>query len=353
VSSNIGASKIALTLGSERYYEGLRAFGIGSRTGIDLPGEAGGLLSKPSGWKEIDLANHGFGQGVAVTPIQLAVAYAAIANGGNIVRPYVVKAAYDAEGKTIFTHTPQVMRRAIAPNIAHQMNLLLRNVVMSDGGTAAKARVDGFIVAGKTGTAQMVNPENGTYYQNRHVSSFVGFLPADDPRLLILVALYDVGHEHFGGLIAAPVFSEIAQGAVRDLNITAPGEPTDTASMIPMPDFGKDSHGKTPTTTAEDPDDYLPVLTGSKLTRATPNFSGLSLRRAMELARVSRVNVDVHGGGYVVAQEPSAGAPLNHATVKLTLAAIVADSGAETAAESGVVPASYFSGGGVSPVRRK
>ncbi len=144
-------------------------------------------------------------------------------------------------GRTIFTHTPQVLRRAIAPDIAHQMNLLLRNVVMSDGGTAAKARVDGFIVAGKTGTAQMVNPENGTYYQNRHVSSFVGFLPADDPRLLILVALYDVGHEHFGGLIAAPVFSEIAQGAVRDLNITAPKQLYDTASMIPMPDFGKDS----------------------------------------------------------------------------------------------------------------
>ena len=315
VSSNIGASKIALTLGSERYYEGLRAFGIGSRTGIDLPGEAGGLLSKPSGWKEIDLANHGFGQGVAVTPIQLAVAYAAIANGGNIVRPYVVRAAYDAEGHAILTHTPQVLRRAIAPDIAHQMNLLLRNVVMSDGGTAAKARVDGFIVAGKTGTAQMVNPENGTYFQNRHVSSFVGFLPADDPRLLILVALYDVGHEHFGGLIAAPVFSEIAQGAVRDLNITAPSE----AGMIPMPDFGKDSSGESrPQERAADRwTTICRVLTGSKLTRATPNFSGLSLRRAMELARVSRVNVDVHGGGYVVAQEPGAGAPLNHATVKL------------------------------------
>jgi len=158
VSSNIGAAKIALTLGSERYHEGLRAFGIGSRTGIDLPGEAAGLLSKPSGWKEIDLANHGFGQGVAVTPIQLAVAYAAIANGGNIIRPYVVRAAYEPEGRAILTHTPQVMRRAIAPDIAHEMNLLLRNVVMSDGGTAAKARVDGFIVAGKTGTAQMVNP---------------------------------------------------------------------------------------------------------------------------------------------------------------------------------------------------
>ncbi len=351
VSSNIGAAKIALTLGSDRFHEGLRAFGIGSRTGIDLPGEAAGLLSKPSGWKEIDLANHGFGQGVAVTPIQLAVAYAAIANGGNIIRPYVVRAAYDAQGQAILTHTPQVMHRAIAPDIAHQMNLLLRNVVMSDGGTAAKARVDGFIVAGKTGTAQMVNPEDGTYYQNRHVSSFVGFLPADDPRLLILVALYDVGHDHFGGLIAAPVFSEIAQGAVRDLNITAPNRPYDTAAVIPMPDFGKDSaggnsDGKSAAAAAAEVDDYLPVLTGSKLTRATPNFAGLSLRRAMELARISRVNVDVHGGGYVVAQEPGAGAPLNHSTVKLTLAPIVAGNGAGAATESGVVPASYFSGGG-------
>ncbi len=355
VSSNIGAAKIALTLGSDRYHEGLRAFGIGSRTGIDLPGEAAGLLSKPSGWREIDLANHGFGQGVAVTPIQLAVAYAAIANGGNIIRPYVVRSAYDAEGRAILTHTPQVMHRAIAPDIAHQMNILLRSVVMSDGGTAAKARVDGFIVAGKTGTAQMVNPENGTYYQNRHVSSFVGFLPADDPRLLILVVLYDVGHEHFGGLIAAPVFSEIAQGAVRDLNITAPNQPYDTAGVIPTPDFGIDSaggnsDGKSAAAASAEVDDYIPVLTGSKLTRATPNFAGLSLRRAMELARVSRVNVDVHGGGYVVAQEPDAGAPLNHSMVKLTLAPIVADSGAgaATATQSGVVPASYFSGGGLA-----
>jgi cell division protein FtsI (penicillin-binding protein 3) len=333
VSSNIGAAKIALTLGSQRYYEGLRAFGIGSRTGIDLPGEAGGQLNKPSGWKEIDLANHGFGQGVAVTPIQLAVAYAAIANGGNIVRPYVVKTARDAEGRALLTHTPDVINRAISPDIAHQMNLLLRNVVMSDGGTAAKARVDGFIVAGKTGTAQMVNPENGTYFQNRHVSSFVGFLPADDPRLLILVVLYDVGHEHFGGLVAAPVFSEIAQGAVRDLNITAPPQPYDAASVIPLVETGANPAGTTPA--AAEVDDYLPVLTGSKLTRATPNFGGLSLRSAIDLARVSKVNVEVHGAGYVVAQEPAAGAPLNHSTIKLTLAA---------SAGSEIVKASYSSG---------
>jgi cell division protein FtsI (penicillin-binding protein 3) len=300
------------------------------------------MLSKPSGWKEIDLANHGFGQGVAVTPMQLAVAYAAIANGGNIVRPYVVKSATDAEGRALLTHTPQVINRAIAPDVAHQMNLLLREVVMSDDGTAAKARVDGFIVAGKTGTAQMVNPENGTYFQNRHVSSFVGFLPADDPRLLILVVLYDVGHEHFGGLVAAPVFSEIAQGAVRDLNITAPAQPYDAASVVPVA-MGADAAGQSATPATAEADDYLPVLTGSKLTRATPNFSGLSLRSAIDLARVSRVNVDVHGAGYVVAQEPAAGSALNHSTIKLTLA---------TSNESRIVKASY-SGYGKGPAGRK
>ncbi len=338
VSSNIGAAKIALTLGPERFYQGLKAFGIGSRTGIDLPGEATGLLSKPAGWKEIDLANHGFGQGVAVTPLQLAVAYAAIANGGNIVRPYVVKSALDAEGRPILTHTPDVMRRAIAPEVAHEMNLLLRNVVMSDEGTGAKARVDGFIVAGKTGTAQMVNPENGTYYQNRHVSSFVGFLPADDPRLVILVVLYDVGHEHFGGLVAAPVFSEIAQGAIRDLNITAPNRPYDTASMIPFSGFATNPLGKNSTPSSVDVDGYLPVLTGSKLARSTPNFSGLSVRRALELARRSRVNLDVRGGGYVIAQEPAAGAPMDHSTiVKLTLGSSGADG-----SDVGLIETAYF-----------
>ncbi|MDO8432424.1 MAG: penicillin-binding protein [Candidatus Binatus sp.] len=347
VSSNIGAAKVALTLGSQRFYDGLKAFGIGVKTGIDLPGEAGGLLSKPKGWRQIDLANHGFGQGVAVTPIQLAVGYAAIANGGNIVRPYLVKAAYDADGRPLVTHTPQVLRRAIAPEVAHQMNLMLRNVVMSDGGTGARARVDGFLVAGKTGTAQMVNPENGTYYQNRHVSSFVGFLPADDPRLLILVVLYDVGHEHFGGLIAAPVFSEIASGAIRDLNITAPNHAYDAASMMPFPHLDVNAAERRVAAASMGVDDYLPVLTGSKLARQTPNFSGLSLRRALELARRSRVNIDVHGGGYVIEQEPRAGTPLDHSTVvKLTLAAMVANSDV-----SGVMPASFLAGG--KPPKRK
>jgi cell division protein FtsI (penicillin-binding protein 3) len=318
VSSNIGASKIALRLGARRFYEGLRGFGIGRRTGVDLPGEASGLLSKGSTWRDIELANHGFGQGVAVTPMQLAVAYAAIANGGLVVRPYVVKSVSDAEGRVLLTHAPQVMGRAIPPEVAHQMNLLLRNVVNGAGGTAHKAQVDGFIVAGKTGTAQMVNPVTHGYFQNRHVSSFVGFLPADDPRLLILVVLYDVGHGHFGGLVAAPVFSEIASGALRDLNVASAEPDYDSASMLSIDDIVTKSQRKhTDPLGAIDPGvAYDAVLDG----KATPDFGGASLRHALDIARQLGVNLEVTGQGYVVAQDPAPGTALPRSPIKLKLA---------------------------------
>jgi cell division protein FtsI (penicillin-binding protein 3) len=318
VSSNIGASKIALRLGSKRFYDGLRGFGLGRRTGVDLPGEANGLLSKGSTWKEIELANHGFGQGVAVTPMQLAVAYAAIANGGLVVRPYVVKSVSDAEGRVLLTHAPQVMGRAVPPEVAHQMNLLLRNVVTGADGTAHKAQVDGFTVAGKTGTAQMVNPVTHGYFQNRHVSSFVGFLPADDPKLLILVVLYDVGHGHFGGLVAAPVFSEIASGALRYLNIASKEPDYDSASLLSIDEIIGAPHKKNidPLASLDPGVDYDAALNG----KATPNFRGASLRHALDIARQLGINLEVKGQGYVVLQEPAPGTTLPRSPIKLRLA---------------------------------
>jgi cell division protein FtsI (penicillin-binding protein 3) len=318
VSSNIGASKIALRLGSNRFYDGLKGFGLGRKTGIDLPGEANGLLSKGSSWREIELANHGFGQGIAVTPMQLAVAYSAIANGGLVVRPYVVKSATDAEGHVVLTHQPQVIGRAIPPDVAHQMNLLLRNVVNGADGTAHKAQVDGFVVAGKTGTAQMVNPVTHGYFQNRHVSSFVGFLPADDPRLLILVVLYDVGHGHFGGLVAAPVFSEIASGSLRDLNIGSKIPDYDSASMLSLDSLFSTRHdNKADALASIDPGaDYDEAVN----LKATPDFRGASLRHALDIARRIGVNLEVKGDGYVVAQEPAPGSSIRRSPIKLTLA---------------------------------
>jgi cell division protein FtsI (penicillin-binding protein 3) len=332
VSSNIGAAKIALTLGADRFYNGLNAFGIGRRSDIDLPGEAAGLLRPPSRWRTIELADHGFGQGVAVTPIQLATAYAAIANGGLVMRPYVVAGAFDPSGNEILRRTPQALRRAVSPEVAHQMNLLLRNVVNGPDGTGRLAQVADFTVAGKTGTAQMVNPATGGYYQSRLVASFVGFLPADDPRLVILVVLYDVAHGHFGGLYAAPVFSEIASAALQRLEVAPAKIPTgyDTASLLPIADEASPGGGAAPPdeTVASDAllddgsgapsSDALPVNNGAAAGVA-PDFRGESLRGAFAIARQHSVGIETSGDGYVVAQKPPPGIPVSGASVQLTL----------------------------------
>ena len=333
VSSNIGASKIALKLGRERFYDGLRAFGLGGRTGIDLPGEASGILRRPASWREIDLANHGFGQGVGVTPIQLAVAYAAIANGGYLVRPYVVKAAYDAAGRPLLTHTPQALHRVISPGVAHTMNRLLQGVVNGPDGTGQLARVNDFVVAGKTGTAQMVNPTTGAYYQSRLVASFVGFLPADDPRLVILVVLYDVAHGHFGGLTAAPVFSEIASGALSDLNVASTEPHYEAASLLPVAHMARDDSENNSADHAADAQAGADLSADDSAATALttddriPDFSGLSLRRAFALAGRRHLNLEVEGEGYVVAQRPAPGAAAGAGSVTLRLTPVLADAG--------------------------
>jgi cell division protein FtsI (penicillin-binding protein 3) len=312
VSSNIGAAKIALSLGAERYYRGLRAFGFGRPTGIDLPGEAGGIVRPARTWQPIDLANHGFGQGIAVSAIQLAAAYAAIANGGVWMRPFVVKAAYGADGQPIFMHTPQALGRIISPTVAHQVNTVLRSVVNGEDGTGHRAAIDDFVVAGKTGTAQMINAATGAYYQNRLVSSFVGFVPADNPRLVILVVLEDVGHGHFGGTIAAPVFSEIAAGALSRLNVAAAPSKYDAASLLPVTSSGRESW-----TAAESP--ILPERDRVRDAGSVPDFRGLSLRGALRIAGERGLNVQVEGSGYVAAQSPAVGQGLDGNPIKLTL----------------------------------
>jgi cell division protein FtsI (penicillin-binding protein 3) len=338
VSSNIGAAKIALAVGRLRFYQGMAAFGLGHKTGIDLPGEGKGLLPPASSWRQVDLANHGFGQGVAVTPIQMAIAYAAIANGGVVMRPYVLKAAYDADGQPLVIHGPEALRRALRPAVAHSMNSLLRGVVNGRDGTAHLAQVADVTVAGKTGTAQMVNPATGTYYRNRLVASFVGFLPADDPKLVILVVLYDVPRGRFGGLVAAPVFSRIASDAAQRLSMSSTRPPIQAASMFPALPLGGDD----PAAAAEpdvtvpsdasavgqpaDPTDSAsagstPDVSGLSQNEGeaasknghVPDFRGLSLRSALAVARLHKLAVEVTGEGYVVQQQPAAGAPTSNA----------------------------------------
>ena len=220
-SSNIGAAKLALSIGDEKFYEYIRRFGFGERTGIELPGEISGLVRAPRSWSKISITRIPMGHEIGVTPLQMTVAMAAIANGGKLVTPRVVKSITADDGKTISSLTPVVLRQVISPQTARQIGDALRGVV-SDRGTAAAAAVPGFVIAGKTGTAQKVDPKGG-YDRDKYVVSFSGYLPADHPEFVGLVVLDDAHTAtpelNYGGLVAGPIFARIAEKAARYLDL--------------------------------------------------------------------------------------------------------------------------------------
>src|ERR1051326_1897911 len=220
-SSNIGAAKLALTVGEEKFYEYIRRFGFGERTGIELPGEINGLIRPPKSWSKISITRIPMGHEVGVTPLQMTVAMATIANGGKLIMPRIVKSITTSDGNSVSSLAPVVLRQVIAPETAKEIGEALRGVV-SDSGTAAAAAVPGFVIAGKTGTAQKVDPRGG-YEQGKYVVSFAGYLPAEHPEFVGLVVLDDAHTSkpelNYGGLVAGPIFSRVAQKAARYLDL--------------------------------------------------------------------------------------------------------------------------------------
>jgi cell division protein FtsI (penicillin-binding protein 3) len=218
-SSNIGAAKIAIMLGDERMDRYLREFNIGSKLGIDMPGEENGILRPHSQWSAISSSRIAIGQGVAVTGLQMLGVLCGIANDGVIMRPYVVKEIVRADGRVTFRNQPQALGRPIRRETAALMCTLLSRVT-EPGGTGVKAAVEGFKVAGKTGTAQKV--VGGHYSETDYMASFVGFLPADNPEIGMLVVIDEPQPLHTGGTVSAPVFGEVAEQAARYLSLVPP-----------------------------------------------------------------------------------------------------------------------------------
>jgi cell division protein FtsI/penicillin-binding protein 2 len=219
-SSNIGAAKLAVTLGDQKFYEYIRRFGFGDRTGVELPGEIPGVIRSPQSWSKISITHIPMGHEIGVTPLQMATAMCAIANGGKLMTPRIVKSITTSDGKTISTLKPIALRQVISPQTANQIGMALRGVV-SDRGTAAAAAVPGFVIAGKTGTAQKVGPHGG-YEKGKEVVSFCGFLPAEDPQFVGLVVLDEAQtkpEQNYGGQVAGPIFSHIAEKAARYLDL--------------------------------------------------------------------------------------------------------------------------------------
>lgn len=207
-SSNVGAAQVATRLGTPVFHAYIRQFGFGRPTGIDLPGEASGIIRPVSQWVGPSLQNVGFGQGISVTPLQLLVAASALSTHGLAVRPHLVEAIRDPAGHVVAIREDPPPRRVVAPQVADQVLAMMREVVQ--GGTGSKAQIDGYVVAGKTGTAQRPSPAGG-YEPGAYVASFVGIVPADAPRLAVLVIVDRPRGAYFGGEVAAPVFREIAR----------------------------------------------------------------------------------------------------------------------------------------------
>lgn len=212
-SSNVGVITLALGLGKERLASWIDRFGFGHRTGIDFPGESRGIVLPPERWSGSTIGNVPIGQGIAVTPMQMAAAYATIANRGVEVQPHLVDRV-EGEGAR-----KAKRRRVLSAETAKEMTAMLRQVVGNDQGTGQEAQVPGYSIAGKTGTAAKPDPVLGGYSTSKYVASFVGFLPASNPRLVILVAVDEPKGAIWGGSVAAPVFSQIARFALQYLEV--------------------------------------------------------------------------------------------------------------------------------------
>ncbi|MFA4918897.1 MAG: penicillin-binding transpeptidase domain-containing protein [Thermodesulfovibrionales bacterium] len=217
-SSNVGSIMIGMKLGKDRVYKYAKLLGIGEKTGIDLPGEVTGWIPRPERWSSTSVGAIPIGQEVAVTPLQMLRAYSAIANGGSLVSPHVVSEIISPRGEVVASFKNKDMNRIISAKTAETFKDILKSVV-EEGGTGTSASVDGNAVAGKTGTAQIIDPRTKRYSKEKYVSSFVGFVPADSPRIAMIVVVYEPKGQIYGGAVAAPVFRDIAGQALSYLNI--------------------------------------------------------------------------------------------------------------------------------------
>lgn len=220
-SSNIGSIKVGQELGASEYYSYMKKFGFGEKLGIDLPGESRGKLRDLRQWSNISLASLSFGHEIGVTPLQMVTAISAIANGGNLMRPHITKAILQ-NGKVTRQINPEIINRVISENTSRLMTDILKNVVKE--GTGTRAAIPGFDVAGKTGTAQKMDIRTQTYSKSAYLSSFIGFVPAESPKLAILVMIDEPQNGYYGGEVAAPVFQQVAKETLRYLNVPSSDE---------------------------------------------------------------------------------------------------------------------------------
>ena len=310
-SSNVGSIKIGLTLGASRYYRYMTAFGFGTPTGVDLAGESRGLLRDPGRWSALSLPTMSLGQEVSVTALQMVTAFSAIANGGTLMRPRMVRAIFDADGREVRRFEPTPVRQVISKQTAQTLSRILVRVV--EDGTGHNAAIAGYEVGGKTGTAQKLDPATRRYSRAPGVLSFVGFAPVEAPRFVMLVMLDEPRNEKWGSEAAAPIFSAIGRDILRYLDVPA-RDAASVAIVSPAAEEAKAAGvaGRVRLAGAA-------TVASDGLARM-PDLGARTKRQALAALAPLGVEVEMVGQGLVVSQEPPAGTPLTRdVTVRLAL----------------------------------
>jgi len=296
-SSNIGASKVGEKMGKERFYRYISAFGFGEKTGINLPGEGKGILRHPRYWPPVALDTISFGQGISVTGIQLVTALSAIANGGFLMKPYVVEKIMNEKGEVVQSFQPETIRKVVSGETAKKVTMLLK-ATTEKGGTGEGAVPVGYEVAGKTGTAQKVDSLLGGYSENRYISGFMGFAPAEDPKLALLVVIDEPQGGNYGGVVAAPIFKAIMEKVLPYLQVVPKG------TIVVKNELDSAPRKEAPGT--------QPLINGIKVgkgagTIVMPDLNGLSMRNALSRMEGRGLIIKVSGNGKVVEQAPRPG----------------------------------------------
>lgn len=335
--------ELALRMGAQRFYQYLHAFGLGSKTNIDLQGEESGILIPVNSVKNVDLARIGFGQSVAVTPVQLLTAACSVLNGGRLMRPYLLKEAVSPDGTVLYRTSPKVVSTPISEETSLTMRKLLEDVVAVGG--AKNARIPGYRIGGKTGTAQVY--KDGRIVRNVHIGSFLGFAPADDPRIALLVIVDEADTPvDYGGTTAAPFARQILEDVLPYLGYQ-PDEGEDS-EPVQVPDVTGQplwearrtlssmglkvlDDGGSGSVTAQMPSagatlrnggqmmlyTYDEVLPETETLVCVPDVSGKSIASAASLLRQRGLEMEIDGSGFAVSQEPAAGSFLTPDSVVL------------------------------------
>lgn len=323
-SSNVAAIKLGMRVGDPTMYDYIKRFGFGAKTGIELPGETNGILRKVERWQPSSIGSIAIGQEVGVTPVQMVSAFGALANDGVRIAPHLIREVRDAGGNVVYRAQPE-QRRVISAETAVALRGMLEGVTLN--GTAKKAQLDGYSAAGKTGTAQKIDPKTRSYSSTKFVGSFVGFAPVSNPQVVIIVVIDEPAGAYHGGDVAAPVFREVAEQVLPTLNVMPDIETTSTPDLIAQDNTNPERAAKLQEEQAQSEEQRkatMPTVDsnggrGSEVVYAVatkkamlmPDLRGRSVRDVARTCAQLGLQVEARGEGRVLKQNPSAGAEVS------------------------------------------